>query len=217
MAQRRRRVERRRRERRRIVQPSWQQIAEVFIRVLEEKDPYTRGHSQRVQAYATQLATAMKWDEYLVQCTSVAALLHDIGKIVVERSTLLNQRTTLTAEQWNELTNHPIDGAQMVRGLFPIEVVMGILQHHERMDGDVAAKQYPAYPFGFSGGQIHPIARIIAICDTFDALTSKRTYNSPVSKEEALAYLKKGAGTRHDAAMIKTFVDQVAPSISLAL
>lgn len=198
----------------RIVQPSWEQFAGIFIRVLEEKDPYTRGHSQRVREYAGLLTRALGWDDFRIWCTETAALLHDIGKVVVDNAILRNQRPQLLPEQWAELIDHPYDGAQMVRGIFPIEVQLGILQHHERMDGKVDAVSYPAYPFGIPGHLINPVARVIAVCDSYDAMTTQRSYNVPVPKQDALRLLREGAGSRHDKDIVKTFIARVAPALT---
>jgi HD-GYP domain-containing protein (c-di-GMP phosphodiesterase class II) len=197
----------------RIIEPSWRQVVDAFIRVLEEKDPYTRGHSQRVQEYSVLVAKVLGWDEFRVHCTSIASLLHDLGKIIVDRTTLQNQLPTLTPEQLGELANHPYYGAQMVRGLFPPEVVLAILQHHERMDGRVEGVPFPAYPFGLPGRCITPIARVIAVCDTFDALTTHRSYQPAIPKREALTMLQEEAGSRHDARVVRVFVKVVAPRL----
>lgn len=188
-----------------VLEPDWRKVITAFLRVLEEKDPYTRGHSQRVQSYVDLLASALRWRPYDRQCASIAALLHDIGKVVVERSTIDNHSPFLTPAQRSELIDHPYHGAQIVAGLFPQSVVMGILQHHERMDGKVEQTTFPAYPFGTSGKSIHPIARCIAVCDAFDAMTTKRSYNVPMSKPEAIALLRRDAGSRFDAGIVRVF------------
>ncbi len=188
-----------------VLEPNWRQFVTAFLRVLEEKDPYTRGHSQRVQSYVDLLVSTLGWRPYDRQCASIAALLHDIGKVVVERSTIDNHSPFLTPAQRSELIDHPYHGAQIVAGLFPQPVVLGILQHHERMDGNVEHGTFPAYPFGTPGKDIHPIARCIAICDAFDAMTTKRSYNNPISKSEALALLHRDAGSRFDAGILRMF------------
>lgn len=200
---------------RRIQEPHWRQLATGFLRVLEQKDPYTRGHSQRVHDYANMLAAVLGWDAHLRGCTSVAAILHDIGKVVVERSTINNPFTTLTPQQRDELIDHPYTGAQIVAGLFDEAVTLGILGHHERIDGDVGATTFPAYPFGIKGDKISPIARVIAVVDTFDALTTRRSYNIPVTKAAALRKLEEGAGSRHDAHFVAAFIEEVAPGIEV--
>lgn len=200
---------------RRIQEPHWRQLATGFLRVLEQKDAYTRGHSQRVHDYANMLAVALGWGAYLRGWTSVAALLHDIGKVVVERSTINNPFTTLTPQQRGELIDHPYTGAQIVAGLFDEEVTLGILGHHERIDGNVESTTFPAYPFGIKGDKISPIARVIAVVDTFDAMTTRRAYSVPMSKVDALRRLKEGAGTRHDAQFVAAFIKEVAPGIEV--
>ncbi len=194
-------------------EPDWRQLVIGFLRVLEQKDPYTRGHSQRVRDYAAMLAAALGWDELQRERATVAGLLHDIGKVAVERSTINNPFTLLTAQQREELIDHPYTGAQIVAGLFDEEVTLGILSHHERMDGDVHAATFPAYPLGIKGENISPIARVIAVADTFDAMTTRRAYSVPMGKSEALRTLQEGAGTRHDAHFVDAFIKEVAPRI----
>lgn len=197
-----------------LIEPRWQQMVAVFIRILEEKEAYTLGHSLRVRDLAVATARAMKWNGHLLEWTSIAAWLHDIGKIVVDLTTLRNQTLTLTPEQHRDIIDHPYNGAQMVRGIFPRPVQLGILLHHERYDGKVTGVKYPGYPFGWAGKDIHPIARVIAVVDTFDAMTSQRTYNEPLSVAQAIKVLRDGAGTRFDPRVISAFIRSVAPTLT---
>lgn len=194
-------------------EPTAHHYAAILIEVLERKDPYTRGHAERVRSYVKQLVAELQWDDYMAQCAEIAAQLHDIGKLIVERSTIINANQYLTPQQHAELFDHPYQGAVIVRGHFPDEVMFGILQHHERMDGKTHGVIYPAYPFGIPGEQIHPIAKCIAIADTFDAMTTQRSYNAPRSREDAAALLLQGAGTRHDPEFTRVFVERVIPRI----
>lgn len=197
---------------RRIFTPNWRHGVEVFIRVIEQKHPYTKGHSQRVQKLVEALGAALRWDFHYLRCASVAALLHDIGKIVVENSTLNNQTAVLTDEQSEELNDHPYTGAQMVAGLFSSEVTLGIAQHHERWDGRVYGPR-PGYPFGLKGKEIGKIARAIAIADAYDAMTTKRAYSQPLSKKEAVQRLLAESGGHFDPTMVNVFVRKVVPKI----
>ncbi len=180
-------------------------MVDVFIRVLEQKHPYTKGHSQRVQALMLRLAKPLHWNAFQTQCASVAALLHDIGKIIVELSTLNNHSHTLTPDEQEELADHPYTGAQMVAGLFPTEVGLGILQHHERWDGQVTGR-HRGYPLGLRGREISPIARAISVIDAYDAMTTKRTYADPMPVSMALERLTAEAGTHFDPKMVNAFV-----------
>lgn len=197
----------------RVFEPTARHYAAILIEVLERKDPYTRGHSERVRSYVKMLVAELGWDDYLAQCAEVSAQLHDIGKLIVERSTIVNANPHLTPQQHAELFDHPYHGAVIIRAHFPDEVMFGILQHHERMDGKTHGVMYPAYPFGIPGEQIHPIAKCIAIADTFDAMTTQRSYNIPRSRDEAASMLLQGAGTRHDEELLRVFVERVIPRI----
>lgn len=197
---------------RRIFAPNWRQGVAVFIRVIEQKHPYTKGHSERVQKLVLALGEALGWDMHYLRCASVAALLHDVGKIVVENSTLNNRTVLLTAEQNEELIDHPYTGAQMVAGFFSSEVTLGIAQHHERWDGRLDGPR-PGYPLGLKGNEISRIARAIAIADAFDAMTTKRAYSEPLTKEVAVEQLLAEAGGHFDPKMVRVFVHTVVPKI----
>lgn len=192
--------------------PHWRQVIGTFIRVLEEKDPYTRGHSQRVQRLTDLTTHALGWKPRLRRLASTAALLHDIGKIVVERSTLNNQHQTMNPAQLNELTDHPYIGARLVAGTFPIEVVHGILHHHERWDGRVHG-QHRGYPLGLRGQQIPPIARVIAVCDSYDAMVTQRSYNVPLPSDVAARRILSDAHERYDPSIARAFVRLVVPQL----
>lgn len=196
-----------------IQEPGWRMAATVLTRALEVKHPYTHGHSARVQRMAVWTARALGWDAGRISGISTAAVLHDCGKLAVEGATLNNQTPFLTAEQHHELVDHPYAGARMVAGLVSNDVLLGILQHHERMDGKTSGVPYPAYPFGIPGEQIHLFARVITVCDTWDAMTTRRSYNIPFSVVEATRILLQGAGSRHDETIVKIFLEQVLQKI----
>lgn len=197
-----------------IQEPGWRMTAAVLTRALEVKHPYTHGHSARVQRMAVWVAQALGWDAEQISGISTTAVLHDCGKLAVEGATLNNQTPVLTAEQHHELVDHPYAGARMVAGLVSNDVLLGILQHHERMDGKTSGVPYPAYPLGIPGEQIHLFARVIAVCDTWDAMTTRRSYNVPFSFAEATRILTEGAGSRHDESIVKVFLEQVVSKIS---
>ncbi|HKZ05657.1 MAG TPA: HD domain-containing phosphohydrolase, partial [Methylomirabilota bacterium] len=138
---------------------------------LEAKDPYTRGHSERVGALSRELAAALGLPAADVECVTHAGLLHDIGKIGVPES-LLRKRGTLTGEEWAVMRQHPVIGARIVA---PFEFFAGgamvIRHHHERWDGS-------GYPDGLAGGAIPLGARVVAVADVLDALTSDRPYRA---------------------------------------
>lgn len=190
----------------RLAEPSWRVFVEGLIRVLEQKDPYTRGHSRDVQHLAVQLARALRWHRQKVMRVSISALLHDIGKVVVERATLNNHGTHLTPVERDQLIDHPYDGAQIIRGIFPVEVLYGVLQHHEDWNGS-------GYPFGLRGEEIHPFGRLIKIADAYCTMVSKRAYKDPLPHEVAVQRITEGAGVTFDPRMVDVFVKQVAPTL----
>lgn len=192
--------------------PRWCQVLGVFIRVLEQKDPYTRGHSQRVQRLVELTMRELGWSPRQRREGSIAALLHDIGKVAVERSTINNQRPTLTPQQAEELTDHPYTGAQMLAGLFPTNIVLGVLNHHERWDGRVWG-EHRGYPLGLRGREISPIARVIAVCDAYDAMTTERAYSVALPRETAAAKLLAESGKHFEPAIVRAFVHRVIPSL----
>lgn len=196
---------------RRLKSPNTPAVIGAFMRMLKRKDPYTFDHVQRVQRYVEQLTKALGWDAYLQECASIAALLHDIGKIVVERATLSNALPANVIQR-AELHDHPYEGATTLSGLFPAEVINGILEHHERWDGKVYGP-YPGYPFGRKGEEISPIAQCIAICDCYDAATTQRPYNQVMPKSMALAMIEREAGSKFDPDLVRVFVHRVAPKL----
>jgi putative nucleotidyltransferase with HDIG domain len=162
---------------------------------LEAKDAYTRGHSERVGAWGGRLAASLGLPAEDIETITQAGLLHDIGKIGVPE-TVLRKRAGLTTEEWALMRQHPVIGAQIVA---PFEFFAGgalvIRHHHERWDGT-------GYPDGLVGGAIPLGARVVAVADVFDALTSDRPYRAALSRDAALAYLAAEAGHTLDADVV---------------
>jgi ribonuclease P protein subunit RPR2 len=169
---------------------------------LEAKDPYTRGHSERVGAWGRQLALAMGLPAAEIDVVAQAGLLHDIGKIGVPE-TVLRKRGALDHDEWALMRNHPLLGAQIVA---PFDFFAGgalvIRHHHERWDGS-------GYPDGLAGGAIPLGARIVAVADVFDALTTDRPYRPALPRSDALAYLTDEAGRTLDADVVAVFLGLV--------
>ena len=169
---------------------------------LESKDPSTRGHSERVGAWGRRLATALGRPEEEIDTITQAGLLHDIGKIGVPEA-VLRKRGALDHDEWTLVRNHPMVGSQIVA---PFEFFAGgvavIRHHHERWDGS-------GYPDGLAGAAIPLGARIVAVADVFDALTSDRPYRSALTRDTALAYLAEEAGRTLDADVVAVFLDLV--------
>jgi putative nucleotidyltransferase with HDIG domain len=162
---------------------------------LEAKDPYARGHSQRVGAWSRRLAESLGLPADQVDSVGQAGLLHDIGKIGVPEA-VLRKRGPLDHDEWALMRNHPVVGAQIV---MPFEFfatgALAIRHHHERWDGS-------GYPDGLSGRAIPLGARIVAVADVFEALTSERPHRPALPRDAALAHLFAAGGRSLDADVI---------------
>lgn len=162
-------------------------IASLAI-ALEARDPYTRGHSESVATIACEIAVLMGLSEEDRGNIELAARLHDIGKIGIRDSVLLKPGK-LTPEERAIIEEHPVKGAEILRPIPSMEpLIPAVLHHHERCDGS-------GYPHGLKGKDIHLWARIIAVADVFDALTSHRTYRTALDLEKALAIIKDCTGS----------------------
>ncbi len=164
---------------------------------LEARDPHTHGHSKRVARHAISIAKALQLPADEVARIRTAALLHDIGKIEVPRE-ILEKPAALTDEEFEEVKKHPVAGSRLISGMDDPELVAIVRHHHERIDGR-------GYPDGLVRGQIPLGARIVAVADTFDALTSARAYRAPRSHEDALEVLREEAGSQLDARAVRAF------------
>jgi putative nucleotidyltransferase with HDIG domain len=165
---------------------------------LEAKDPYTRGHAERVGAWSRALGVALGLPPREVEAVGRGGLLHDIGKIGVPEA-VLAKPGALDATDWAHIRRHPVVGAQIVAPFeFLREVAPLILHHHERWDGS-------GYPDGLAGGAIPRGARIIAVADVWDALTSHRPYRGALTAAAALAVLERAAGRTLDADVVTAF------------
>ncbi|MEY9888782.1 HD superfamily phosphohydrolase YqeK [Catenulispora sp. MAP5-51] len=172
----------------------------ALVQAVEIKDSYTRGHSERVARGAEMLAEQLKMPQDRLAMLRFAGLLHDIGKLGVP-TRLLTSTGGLTEEEFKLLCMHPNHGVAVLRDIrFLTEVYEGVLYHHERLDGR-------GYPTGKSGEQIPEFARIIGVADAFDAMTSTRSYRAARSVEEAVAELRRGAGTQFDPVLVRAFED----------
>jgi len=167
---------------------------------IEAKDPYTRGHSERVSKYAVKIARRMKLPELLVRNIEAAATIHDIGKIGI-RDDILLKPTRLTPEEMEQVKLHPLIGERIVR---PIELLEGasslILYSHERWDGK-------GYLRGLKAEEIPLGSRIIFVADSYDAMTSHRTYAPSLARRQAIEELKRNAGTQFDPDVVKIMVE----------
>jgi len=169
---------------------------------LEAKDPYTRGHSERVAALSRRLASALGLAQAVVDTVGQAGLLHDIGKIGVPELILRKPRS-LSPEEWQIMRGHPVIGAQIVAPFEFFEAASRVIRHHhERWDGS-------GYPDGLKGDDIPLEARVVAVADVFDALTSARSYRSALTRDAARAILLQEAGRTLDATVVAALLDML--------
>lgn len=172
----------------------------ALIEALEAKDPYTRNHSERVPIYSLLISEKLNLSSEEIDSIYIASYLHDVGKIGV-CETILNKPGRLTAEEYEEVKNHPCISSQIVSQIPNLSHIAGIIRHHhERFDGS-------GYPDGLRGDNIPLGAKVIAIADAFDAMTSSRPYRSAFEPREALLEIERGAGSQFDPIMADTFIE----------
>ncbi|WP_051273587.1 HD domain-containing phosphohydrolase [Desulfotruncus alcoholivorax] len=174
------------------------QTITAIARALDGRDKYTFNHSERVAEYACAICQVMVVDKELKDNVRISGLLHDIGKIAVPDS-ILNKDGPLTSAEREMIKLHPVKGAEILEPIERLQVLRGISEHHERMDGK-------GYPLGKDGEEISLEARILAVADTFDAITSNRVYRPPKSKDEAISIMVKAAGTQLDSRVVNAFI-----------
>jgi len=164
---------------------------QMLAGAVDEKDPYTRGHSDRVTRYSLLVAKEMNLPESFLETLRISAQLHDVGKIGIEDH-ILKKPGALTEEEFEVMKTHTTKGANILRPVTQLaEMLPGIELHHEALDGR-------GYPYGLQGDQIPLLARVIAVGDTFDALTTNRPYQQAHTPEQALQIIKNLAGKRLD-------------------
>jgi putative nucleotidyltransferase with HDIG domain len=167
----------------------------MLAAAIDEKDPYTRGHSGRVAKYSMIIARELGLSAEELDKLRVAALLHDVGKIGVE-DRVLKKPGSLTQEEFDLMKQHTVKGANIMRPVSQLkEMLPGIELHHEHMDGR-------GYPYGLQGNQIPLMARIIGVADTLDAMTTNRPYQSAMDIEFALNRIKSLTGSKFDAVVV---------------
>ena len=173
-------------------------MVKSLVFAIEAKDDYTRGHSERVCRYSLLMAERLGLDEEQKKVLQWASILHDSGKIGIPES-ILNKPKGLEDEEYQIIKNHPMKGHTILEPLEQLASSLpGMLHHHERYDGT-------GYPQGLKGKEIPLEARIIAVADTFDAITSDRAYRPAKSPEDALAAMQEVAGSQLDPDLVKVF------------
>lgn len=171
----------------------------AIVEAVDAKDPYTRGHSARVVEYALLIGREIKMDKEDLKDLEIAAILHDVGKIGIP-DRILGKPGRLNDEEFAYIKRHPEFGAEIIEPIAKLKRLTSIvLHHHERLDGN-------GYPTGLKGRQIPLCARIIAVADSFDAITTDRPYRGKRTIQEALAELNLHSGTQFDPRLARVFI-----------
>ena len=166
-------------------------VVESLAAAIDTKDLYTRGHSGRVAEYAKRIAARAGYSQFRQDEVYMMGLLHDVGKIGVPND-IINKPSSLTENEFAKIKEHPGMGAKILENIKEDpELTIAARYHHERFDGK-------GYPDGLSGFDIPEVARIIAVADSYDAMSSDRSYRKSLSKEEIISELTKGKGTQFD-------------------
>ena len=167
---------------------------------VEAKDPYTRGHSDRVSAFSVLLGKELGVSSEDLKTLEIGGLFHDIGKIGIPDSILLKE-AKLTDDEYSQIKNHPSIGAHILCNAIVFQNILPIVKHHhERFDGN-------GYPSKLVGEQIPYLARIAAVADSFDAMTSKRTYRNAMLIEDVKQEIKRCSGTQFDPNIAEAFLN----------
>jgi putative nucleotidyltransferase with HDIG domain len=180
------------------IEASYRTTLRALAAALSARDHDTHGHSERVVTFSLRLGRELGLDQEQLRALEFGALLHDIGKIGIP-DYILHKPTPLTREEWQKMQQHPALGQQILRG---IEFLSGagrvVGQHHEKWDGS-------GYPLGLRGCEIDLNARIFAVADAFDAITSNRVYRAGTSYQSALTELELNAGQQFDPDIVAVF------------
>jgi HD-GYP domain-containing protein (c-di-GMP phosphodiesterase class II) len=174
----------------------------TLVSVINAKDRYTFGHSERVTDHAMKLAARFGLPQEQIHLLGYAAFLHDIGKIEIDRQ-VLNKVERLTDEEWKMIQHHPEWGSKIVKAMPKLRpIVPVILYHHENFDGS-------GYPNGLKGHAIPILARIIRVADSYDAMVSHRPYKKSLSMAEALDEIRTYSGTQFDPELADVFIEMI--------
>ena len=180
-------------------QKAYEATVGALCQAVETKDFYTRGHSDRVSRGSVMIAREIGMRGERVEAIRYAGMLHDVGKLGVP-TRVLQKTGKLTEEEYAAIQLHPMRGLDIVREIgFLDEALAGIMHHHERIDGR-------GYPMGLAGDEIPEFARVLAVADAFDSMTSTRSYRGARPVDEAIEELRKWSGTQFDPAFVDAFV-----------
>lgn len=178
------------------LQQAYEASLTALANAIDLRDRYTRGHVERVTAYALALASSLGWQERRLEQLRFGAILHDIGKIHIKESTLFKV-TRLDNDEWEEIKRHPINGAEMIKDIpYLAPAVPVVRHHHERWDGR-------GYPDCLAEEEIPAGARIVAVADGFDAMTTERPYSPARTLEEAYDEILNCSGKQYDPAVVE--------------
>lgn len=174
-------------------------VTEALAETIEKRDPYTGGHTKRVMDYSLRIGKSLGLIGTEFENLKLAAILHDIGKIGIRDNILLKQ-DRLSPEEINYMNQHPHYGAEIIKHIKQLkDVIPGVEYHHEKYDGS-------GYPCHLKDKEIPVIAKIIAVSDTFDAMTTDRPYRKALSTQDAFKELEKGIGTQFDREVVEAFL-----------
>ena len=181
-------------------------VVAALTAAIDAKDPYTSGHSERVSLLAAAMARALKLDEPTIETFRLAGLVHDVGKIGIPEAVLTKQGK-LSPGEITLMQRHPEVGHKILKDIPLLSGALpGVLHHHERFDG-------LGYPHGLVGENIPLIARVLALCDTFDAMTSTRSYRPACPREKVFEEIRTCSGTQFDPAIAQTFLTLDFPEL----
>lgn len=182
------------------IQRGYLDMTIALAAAIEAKDEYTRGHCQRVSAYAIEIGTRLALPDQTMRDLELAAILHDIGKIGIDEA-ILQKPTRLTFEEMQAMHEHPAIGERILRSVEPLHRVASyIVYHHEHYDGR-------GYPHGARGEDIPLIARIISVADAYDSMSSRRPYRETLPEAESLTRLRTKAGSQFDPQIVSIFLE----------
>ena len=166
-------------------------VVQSLADAIDAKDTYTNGHSSRVAEYSMEIARRAGYPAQRQSDIYMMGLLHDVGKIGIPDA-VINKPARLTEEEYEIIKTHPVMGARILKNIQEMpKLATGARWHHERYDGR-------GYPDGLKGGDIPEEARIIAVADAYDAMTSRRSYRGVMSQEKVRSEIEKGRGTQFD-------------------
>ena len=184
------------------LQVSYLNTVKSLVAALEAKDEYTKGHSERVAGYARAIAIEMNLNDKEAQLLYEVSLLHDVGKIGVSEQ-VLNKKSKLSKAELAHIQSHTITGEKILSSVESIrEGLSAVRHHHEQLNGK-------GYPDGLSEVSIPLNARILAVADAYDAMTTKRSYRNAMTNREAIEELKDHAGQQFDPKVVRAFISYI--------